>query len=69
LVYADDVIILGGSILTTGKNIADFVLTSKKVGLEINSDKTKYMAMCCDLNEVKITIERLIIAPWKGWKS
>jgi hypothetical protein len=45
LVYADDVNIMGRSILTTKKNMEDLVVDSKEVGLEVNSDKTKYMVM------------------------
>ena len=44
LVYADDVSIFGGSVNTIKKNAA-LVLASKKNGLEINADKTKYIVM------------------------
>jgi len=45
LVYADDVNILGGRVHITEKNIKALVVTSEEVGLEVNSDKTKYMVM------------------------
>jgi hypothetical protein len=40
LVYADDVIILGGSINTVKKKAESFVAASKETGLEVNSAKT-----------------------------
>jgi hypothetical protein len=45
LVYADDVNILGGSVHAIKKNTETFVLASKEIGLEVNAEKTKYMAM------------------------
>jgi hypothetical protein len=50
LVYADDVNILGGSIHTIRKNTEALVVTTKKIGLETNPDKTKYMVMSRDQN-------------------
>ena len=41
LVYADDVNILGGSMLTLRKNTEYLVDASKETGLEVNSDKAK----------------------------
>jgi len=49
LVYADDNI-LGGSIRTIGKNIEALVVASKETGIEVNTDKTKYMVMSRDRN-------------------
>jgi len=43
LVYADDVNILGGSAHTVKENAVSLVVASKKNGLEVNADKTKYM--------------------------
>ena len=47
-VYADDVNILGGSVQTVKKNAGALVVASKETGLEVNSDKTKYMIMSRD---------------------
>ena len=40
LVYADDVNILGRSTHTVEKNTEALVVASKKIGLEVNCDKT-----------------------------
>jgi hypothetical protein len=45
LVYAADVNILGGSIHSIKKKAEDLVSASKKIGLEVNAEKTKYMVM------------------------
>jgi ribosomal protein S2 len=45
LVYADDVILLGDSIDTIKKNMEILIEASKKVGLEVNTEKTKYMLL------------------------
>ena len=45
LVYADDVNILGGSVHTIEENRESLVVASKEIGLEVNADKPKYMAM------------------------
>jgi hypothetical protein len=50
LVYADDVNIRGGSILTIKKSTEAVVVADKGNGLEVNADKTKYMAMPRDQN-------------------
>jgi hypothetical protein len=50
LVYADDVNILGGSIHSIKKNTEDLVIASKKIGLEVNAEKTKYMVMSRNQN-------------------
>ena len=41
LVYADNVNILGGSIHAVRKNTETLVISSKKMGLEVNAEKTK----------------------------
>jgi len=46
--FADDVCILGGSVHTINKNAEALMLASKEIGLEVNSDKTKYMVMSPD---------------------
>jgi hypothetical protein len=50
LAYADDVNILGGSVHTVKKNAGTLVAATKEIGLEVNADKTKYMAMSRDQN-------------------
>jgi len=50
LVCVDDIDILGGSIHTIKKNSEALVIASKEIGLEVNSDKTKYMVMSQDQN-------------------
>jgi len=50
LVYADDVIILGGSVHTVEENAESLVVASTEIGLEENTDKTKYMVMSGDQN-------------------
>ena len=45
LAYADDVNILGGSIHTVKENAQALVAATKKIGLGVNADKTKYMIM------------------------
>jgi hypothetical protein len=50
LVYADDFNKLGGSVRTIKKNADALVVASKETGLEVNADKTKYMAKFRDQN-------------------
>jgi len=50
LVYANDVNILEGSIHTIKENAEALVVASKKIGLEVNADETKYMVMPQDQN-------------------
>ena len=45
LIYADDVNMLGGNVHTIKKNTESLVFASKKIGLEVNVDKTKYAVM------------------------
>jgi hypothetical protein len=45
LAYADNVTIVGENIDTIKKNIEALLDASKEVGLEVNTDKTKYMLM------------------------
>jgi hypothetical protein len=44
LAYVDDVNILGGSVHTVRENSVALVVATKEIGLEVNTDKTKYMA-------------------------
>jgi hypothetical protein len=50
LVYADDVNILGESLHTVEENTESLLVASKEIGLEVNSDNTKYMFMSRDQN-------------------
>jgi hypothetical protein len=50
LVYSDDVNISGGSLHNTKKNTDALVFISKDTGLEVTTDKTKYMVMSRDQN-------------------
>ena len=43
LVYADDVNMLGENLQTIRENIEIFIKASKDIGLEVNSENTKYM--------------------------
>jgi hypothetical protein len=45
LAYADDVDIFGGNIDTIQKKTEALLDAGKEVGLEVNSEKTKYMLM------------------------
>jgi len=47
LVYADDVntSILGRRVQTTKNNTETLLVGSKEIGLEVNADKTKHVAM------------------------
>jgi hypothetical protein len=51
LAYADDVNIMGESVLTVKENAeALIVVATKEIGLEVNADKSKYMVMSRDRN-------------------
>jgi hypothetical protein len=44
--YADDVNILGDNIGTVNESTDTLIGASKEVGLEVNTEKTKYMLLC-----------------------
>jgi hypothetical protein len=50
LVYADDVNLLEDNIHTIKKNTETVINASKKVGLEVNAEKTKYILLSCHQN-------------------
>jgi hypothetical protein len=54
LVNAYDVNILGGSIHSIKKHAEDLVIASKEIGLEVNTEKTKYTVM--SRNQMQDTI-------------
>ena len=54
LAYADDVNILGGNVHTVKENAEALVIATKEIGLEVNADKTKYMIMSRDQDEVTV---------------
>jgi hypothetical protein len=74
LAYADDVNILGGSVHAVRENAEALVVATKEIGLEVNTDKTKYMIMSRDQNAgrgegVKIdnrSIERVEVFKYLG---
>jgi hypothetical protein len=41
---------LGGSVHTVGENAEVLVIAAKEIGLEVNTDKSKYMVMSRDRN-------------------
>jgi biotin operon repressor len=45
LIYADDVKLLGDKIDTSKENIQTLIDASKEVGLEVNTEKIKYMLL------------------------
>ena len=50
LVHVDGVNVLGGNVHTVKENGAALVVASKKIGLDVIADKTKYMVMSQDQN-------------------
>ena len=50
LAYANDVIILGGSVHTVKENAEGLLAATEETALEVNADKTKYMVMSRDQN-------------------
>jgi len=59
----------GGSGHTVKENAEASVVATKKTGLEVNADKTKYMIMSRDQNAGRSHSVRLIIVILKEWKS
>jgi hypothetical protein len=53
LVYADDVNLLGDNTDTIEKNTETLIDTGKEVGLEVNTEETKYMLLSGHQNAVQ----------------
>ena len=53
LVYADDINMLGENLQTVRKNAEIFIKASKDIGLEVNSEKTKYTITSCHQNVIQ----------------
>ena len=68
LFYADDVSMLGGSLHTIKEMAEALIVASKKNGLKVNADKSKYVVMCRDQNAGRNGNKKLIIFPLKRWK-
>jgi hypothetical protein len=69
LVYADDVNILGYNIDTIMKNAETLIDASKKVCLEVNAEKTKYILLSCHQNAGKSHVIKTETDPLKMWHS
>jgi hypothetical protein len=54
LANADGMNLLGDNIKTIKNNMETLVEASKKFGLEVNTEKTKYMSLSCHQNAGKI---------------
>ena len=59
LAYADDANILGGSIHTLKENAEALITATRENGLEVSTDKTKYMVMSRDQNAGRIQSVRI----------
>jgi len=59
MAYADDVNILAESMHTLRENAESLVAATRKIGLEVSADETKYMVMSRDQNEGRIQSVRI----------
>ena len=53
LFQVDDVNMLGENLQTVRENAEIFIKASKDIGLEVNSEKTKYTITCCHQNVIQ----------------
>ena len=53
LVYADDINMLGENLQTIRRNATILLKASENIGLELNSEKTKYIITSCHQNVVQ----------------
>ena len=65
LAYADDFIILGGSIYNLNENAITSLAATMEVGMKASADKTKHMIKSRDQNAGRIQSWGLIIVPSK----
>jgi hypothetical protein len=63
LVYADDVNPLGDNINTIKRNTKALIDARKEVGLEVNTEKTKYIFLSHHQNAGKNRNIRIVIQP------
>jgi hypothetical protein len=69
LVYADDVNLLGENINIINKNAEALLDVSKEIGLEVNSEKTKYMFMSRHQTAGQSNYIRVANKSFKKWQS
>jgi hypothetical protein len=65
LFYADDVNISGGHVRAVKQNTEPLLVASKEIGLEVNSEKTKYMVKSREQDAGQNHDIKLIIKPFK----
>jgi hypothetical protein len=69
LVYADDVNIFGRKINTVKQNTKTSVFAKHETGLELNSNKTKYMVIFGDQNARRSHNTKTDYNYFERWKS
>jgi hypothetical protein len=69
LAYADDVNLLGDNTDTINKNTENLTDASRKIGLQINMEKTKYMLLACHHNAEQNHYREIANRPLNMWHS